>query len=236
MPTKEYQGKSGAGWYGDFVMQTDAVVGQVMEALRMHGLEENTLLIATSDNGAHWTPEDVKQFGHSASNGRRGQKADAWEGGHRIPFLARWPGKIKPGSVSDELICLSDLVATLAELTGEKPQKDAAEDSESILPALRGEKLDRPIHEAVVHHSGSGVFAIRQGEWKLIEGLGSGGFSAPRTEKPKPDGPAGQLYNLKRDPEEKENLFLKEPDVAKRLQRLLDKYRQQGHSARRLAS
>src|SRR5262245_56259566 len=170
MPVKGYEGKCKAGWYGDFVMQTDAVVGQVMKALKTAALEENTLLIVTSDNGAHWTPEDVKQFNHEAANGRRGQKSDIWEGGHRIPFLARWPGRIKPGSTRDELICLSDLLATAAELVSEKLPANAAEDSESILPVLLGKKNERPLHQAVVHHSGGGMFAIRQGDWKLVEG------------------------------------------------------------------
>jgi arylsulfatase A-like enzyme len=233
MPTKDYQGKSKAGWYGDFVQQTDAVIGQVMMALKTARLEDNTLLIVTSDNGAHWTPEDIRTFNHESANGRRGQKSDIWEGGHRIPFLARWPGKIRPGSTSAELICLSDLLASCAELVGAKLPADAAEDSESILPLLRGKKLERPVHEAVVHHSGGGMFAIRQGEWKLIEGLGSGGFSAPHTEKPKEDGPKGQLYNLARDSAEKENLYLKEPEIVRRLRDLLEKYCKQGHSARR---
>jgi len=201
----------------------------------MSGLDRTTLVIVTSDNGAHWTPEDIKKFGHSASNHRRGQKSDAWEGGHRIPFIARWPDKIKAGSTSDELICLADLPATCAELTGEKLPATACEDSESILPVLKGKKQDRPVHEAVVHHSGGGMFAIRQGDWKFIDGLGSGGFSTPRTEKPMPDGPKGQLYNLAKDPEEKENLYLKEPDVVKRLSALLEKIKKDGHSARRLS-
>src|SRR5262245_39653859 len=182
MPLKEYQGQSKAGWYGDFVVQTDAVVGRVMKSLRFFGLEENTLLMVTSDNGAHWTPEDIKQFGHLAGNGRRGQKADIWEAGHRIPLLVRWPGKVKAGAVSDDLVGLNDLLATCADLVGAKLPADAGEDSESFLPTLRGGKG----RAALVHHSGGGMFAIRQGDWKLIEGLGSGGFSAPHSEKPKP--------------------------------------------------
>ncbi|HKB37614.1 MAG TPA: hypothetical protein VKD72_14295, partial [Gemmataceae bacterium] len=144
-------------------------------------------------------------------------------------------GKIRAGSTSDELVCLTDVLATCADLVRAKLPADAAEDSESILPVLLREELEWPLHEAVVHHSGGGMFAIRQGDWKLIDGLGSGGFSAPRTEKPKPGGPKGQLYNLAKDPVEKENLYAKEPAVVKRLSALLAKYREQGHSARRLA-
>ena len=234
LPTAGFRGKSKAGPYGDFTVQVDAVVGRVMDALRKLKLEDNTLLIVASDNGAHWTPADIKKYGHSASNHRRGQKADAWEGGHRVPLLARWPGKIRPGSTSDELVCLTDLLATCAELVGAKLPATAGEDSESLLPVLLGKKRERPIHEAVVHHSGNGVFAIRQGDWKLIDGLGSGGFSAPQTEKPKPGGPKGQLYNLAKDPKEKDNLYNSEPDVVKRLAALLERYKRQGHSARRI--
>jgi arylsulfatase A-like enzyme len=235
LPTSAFHGKSKAGPYGDFTVQVDAVVGQVAETLRKLKMEENTLLIFTSDNGAHWTPADIKRYGHSASNHRRGQKADAWEGGHRVPLLARWPGKIKPGSTSDELVCLTDLLATCAELLGATLPGNAGEDSESLLPLLLGRKRQGPTHEAVVHHSGGGLFAIRQGDWKLIDGLGSGGFSAPHTEKPRPGGPRGQLYNLATDPAEKENVYNKEPQVVKRLTVLLKQYQEQGHSARRLA-
>src|SRR5207248_10623975 len=131
----------------------------------------------------------------------RGQKADVWEGGHRVPFIARWPGKIKAGTTSNELICLTDLMATCADLVGAKLPAEAGEDGESILAVLLGRKAERPVHEAVVHHSGGGMFAIRQGDWKLAEGLGSGGFSAPRTERPTPGGPKGQFYNLAKDPQ-----------------------------------
>ena len=235
LPTAEFRGKSKAGPYGDFTVQVDAVVGSIADTLRRLKLEDSTLLIVTSDNGAHWTPADIRKYGHSASNHRRGQKADAWEGGHRVPLLARWPGTIKPGSTSDELVCLTDLLATCAELVGQKLPDNAGEDSESILPVLLGRKPEQPLHEAVVHHSGGGLFAIRQGDWKLIDGLGSGGFSAPHTEKPKLGGPKGQLYNLAKDPAEKDNVYNSEPEVVKRLAALLARYRQEGHSARRCA-
>src|SRR5262249_38733694 len=129
-----------------------------------------------------------------------------------------------------------DVQATCAELVGVKLPADAAEDSESILPVLLHKEPGRPVHEAIVHHSGGGMYAIRQGDWKLIDGLGSGGFSAPHTEKPKPGGPKGKLYDLAKDRAERENLYDKEPAVVKRLSALLTKYKEQGHSARRLAS
>jgi len=235
LPTKEFRGKSRAGPYGDFAEQVDWTVGRVLESLKKHGLDKDTLVILTSDNGAHWLPSDVKQYGHVSADGRRGQKADVWEAGHRVPFLARWPGRIKPGTVSGELLCLTDLLATCADLLGVKLPPGAGEDSESLLPVLLGRKTDRPVHEAVVHHSGQGMFAIRRGDWKLVEGLGSGGFSNPRTEQPKPGGPKGQLYNLATDPAERDNRYLGEPDKVRELSELLEKYRKEGHSARRLA-
>lgn len=235
MPTKEWQGKSKVGWYGDFVMQTDDAIGQVVKALKAARMEDNTLLIVTSDNGAHWLPEDIKKFEHESANGLRGQKSDIWEGGHRVPFLARWPEQIKAETTSDEPICLVDLLATCADLVREKLSGEAGEDSETILPVLLGKKIDRPIHEAIVHHSGNGLFGIRKGEWKLAEGLGSGGFSLPRTEKPTEGGPKGQLYNLANDGAEKDNRYLKEQGIVKQMSELLETYRKQGHSARRLS-
>lgn len=235
LPTKEFEDKSKAGYYGDFTVQVDDSVGQVLAALKKHGMAENTLVIVTSDNGAHWLASDIEKYGHLANNGRRGQKSDIHEGGHRLPFLVRWPGKVKPGTTSDVLICHVDLMATVADVLGAKLPADAAEDSESILPALRGKAEGRGIHEAVVHHSGNGLFAIRQGDWKLVDGLGSGGFTAPANVKPQPGGPTGQLYNLAKDPAEKVNRFQDEPETVKRLAALLKKYRDEGHSARRLA-
>ena len=185
----------------------------------------------TSDNGSHWPASDVKKFKHAANGNTRGQKADIWDGGHRVPFLARWPGKIKPGTSNDETICLSDLMATAAAIVGEKLPPNAGEDSYNILPALLGETLERPIREATVHHSVSGMFALRQGSWKLIVGRGSGGFTAPRKIKPKPGEPAGQLYNLAADPREEKNLYQEKPEVVTRLRKLLNKYRKEGRSA-----
>ena len=230
MPTKEFVGKSGAGPYGDFTAQVDWTVGQVVEALRKTKQLDNTLLIVTSDNGAHWLPSDIKKYGHRANGRLRGQKADIHEGGHRVPFIARWPGKIKPGTTSDQTVCHTDLLATVAAVIGEKLPKGAGPDSYNILPALLGEAKDIPIREATVHHSANGMFAIRQGPWKLILGRGSGGFTAPRVVKPKPGEPKGQLYHLGDDPGEKKNVYLENPQVVKRLSALLKRYRTEGHS------
>ncbi|HEY8506317.1 MAG TPA: arylsulfatase [Gemmataceae bacterium] len=229
MPTEEFRGMSGAGPYGDFVAQVDDCVGRVAAALEKTNLAGSTLFLFTSDNGAHWTPQDIERYGHLANGQRRGQKADIWEGGHRVPFIARWPGKVQPGAVSDRLVCLTDFLATAAAVAGAELPEGAGEDSYDMLPALLG-TAGGPVREAVVHHSADGMFAIRQGYWKLIEGLGSGGFSAPRREKPTPGGPEGQLYNLADDPREQKNLYLEKPEIVSRLSKLLTKYREQGHS------
>ncbi|GAB4149913.1 MAG: sulfatase-like hydrolase/transferase [Planctomycetaceae bacterium] len=230
LPTKKYRGKSGAGTYGDFAHQVDDSVGDLLKTLDRLKFSENTLVIFTSDNGAHWTPGDIAKFGHRANWHLRGQKADAWEGGHRIPFLVRWPGHIKPGGVSNETICLTDVFATVAEVVGTALPDNAAEDSFSILPVLKGAFLKKPIRPATVHHSVSGMFAIRKGNWKLILGRGSGGFSKPRTIKPKPGEPDGQLYNLERDPSETDNVYLKHPEVVEELSALLKRYQTSGRS------
>jgi arylsulfatase A-like enzyme len=230
VPTDEFRGKSKADWYGDFVAQVDASAGRVLEALDRAELADNTLVILTSDNGAHWLPEDIEKWGHRANGNLRGQKADIWEGGHRVPFLARWPGKIKPGTTSDELVCLTDLFATTAALVEHRLADDAGEDSYNLLPALLGEKRERPVREAIVHHSSDGTFAIRQGPWKLALALGSHGFSAPQNVKPEPGGPTGQLYNLADDLGETKNLWLQKPDEVTRLTALLEKYKKEGRS------
>jgi arylsulfatase A len=230
LPTKEFSGKSKAGYYGDFVVQVDDAIGQVLDALDRNKLTENTLIIVTSDNGSHWLPADIVRFGHAANWIFRGQKADIWEGGHRVPFLARWPGHIEPAATSTETICHTDMLATFAEIAGQKLPKDAGEDSYSILPALLGKQRDGPIREATVHHSSQGVFAIRQGDWVLIEGLGSGGFSVPQKIEPVPNGPKGQLYNLAKDIGQERNVYLDNPEIVARLHDLLERYKKQGYS------
>jgi arylsulfatase A len=201
-----------------------------MNALADAHVAENTLLVFTSDNGAHWLPEDITKWSHRANNGWRGQKADIWDGGHRVPFIARWPGKIKAGSVSAELICLTDFLATAAAFTGAKLPVGAGEDSFDVSPVLLGKKHDQPIHEAIVHHSSDGTFGVRQGPWKLAMALGSHGFSLPKDLQPKPGEAQGQLYNLDDDAEEKNNLWLQKPEIVTRLTALLDKYKADGRS------
>ena len=218
LPTKEWQGKSGLGDYGDFVMQTDAAVGDILTALDRHGLSESTLVIFSSDNGC--SPQagtaKLEAAGHFASGPFRGYKADVWEGGHRVPFVARWPGIVKPASKISQTICLGDLTATCADLIGKKLPDNAAEDSVSFLSLLRGG--DKPVRESVVHHSINGRFAIRAGDWKLAYCSGSGGWGSPKDDEAgKQKFPDVQLYNLADDPGEQTNLQAKYPDVVARL-------------------
>ena len=230
LPTEDFRGASQAGYYGDFAAQVDATVGAVLEALERTGQADNTLVFFTSDNGAHWLPKDVEHFGHHANGPFRGQKADVWEGGHRVPFIARWPGRIAPGSTSDETICLTDFFATFAALLETDVPEDAGEDSYNLLPVLLGQDYSAPLREATVHHSLDGLFAIRQGPWKLILGRGSGGFTQPRRLQAEPGEPEWQLYHLGDDPAETRNLYAEHPDVVGRLATLLLTYRAQGHS------
>lgn len=238
---QEYRGKSEAGEYGDFVVETDAFVGAILETLDRTGFAEDTLVIFTSDNGGlyHWwdakAADDVKhyqvsgrgahirEFGHQGNLWMRGTKADIWEGGHRVPFIVHWPGKTPAGTVSAELVELTDLLATAAAITGVELPAGAGPDSVSILPALLAEKPGKPVRGFSVHHSLSGVFAIRQGPWKLVpDHRGSGGFSQPKALDPaKEGGPKGQLYHLGEDPSETLNRYGEEPEVVARLEKLL---------------
>jgi arylsulfatase A-like enzyme len=212
LPTPEFVGKSGAGMYGDFMMMVDHEIGRVVEALRTAGMLDETLLVFTSDNGPVWYPADVKRFGHDSAGGLRGMKGDAWEAGHRMPFIVRWPGRVAAGSKSDQTICFTDLLATFAEICRIDLPADAGPDSFSLLPALEGRQPgDMPIRGPVVMQSGSnGAMVIRAGDWKLIDRPGSGGFS--KSPKPQPGDPPGQLYNLRDDPAERDNLYQKHPD------------------------
>ena len=232
MPDKNFQGKSGLNEWGDFVLQVDWTVGQVLKALKRKGLEENTLIIFTSDNGA--TPGAdfayLEEHGHDPSYVFRGHKADIFEGGHRIPFVAKWPVKVKSGSTCDQTICLTDLMATAADIVDYKLPDNAGEDSVSILPALLG-KNKTPLREATVHHSAHGYFSIRKGKWKLLLSPGSGGWSYPREDKPEIKGfPPVQLYDLEKDIEEKNNLQDKYPEKVKELTVLLQSYVDAGRS------
>ncbi|MCF7730486.1 MAG: sulfatase-like hydrolase/transferase [Akkermansiaceae bacterium] len=232
VPTKEWQGKSGIGKYGDFVMETDWAVGEVLAALEKNGVAGNTLVIFTSDNGCSPAADTkgLEQQGHLASAGRRGYKADIFDGGHRIPFLARWPGQIKPGTRSDQAICLTDLMATCAGILDAKLPDNAGEDSVSLLPAFLG-TADQPLHEAVVHHSINGSFAIRQGQWKLALCPDSGGWSEPKPGKTNSlELPPVQLFDTTKDIAEQTNEAAAHPEVVARLTKLLERIVADGRS------
>jgi len=217
LPSKEWQGKSGMGDYADFVMQTDATVGAITDALEANGLTENTLVIFTSDNGTSKAAdiEGLAAQGHIVSAGYRGSKSDLWDGGHRVPFIVKWPRKVKPNSTNDDLICLTDIFATFSEITDVPVPSKAGEDSVSFLPALQGEAINST-RAGVIHHSITGHFAYRLGKWKLLLAKGSGGWSSPR-EKESADMPKAQLYDMENDPAETENLYSKRPEIAEQL-------------------
>ncbi len=224
LPTKSWQGKSGLGDYGDFVMETDNVMVEVNEALKRNGLIDNTLVIFTSDNGCSKAAGIGKlaEQGHLVSAQLRGSKADIWDGGHRIPFIVRWPGKVEAGSTSDQLICLTDWFATAAELIGEEVPADSCEDSVSFLPALSGMPI-ASTRAGMVHHSISGHFAYRQGPWKLALARGSGGWSSPGEKQAKKnDAPKAQLYHMIDDIGEEDNRYLSETAIANRLLKQLE--------------
>lgn len=231
LPLKEFQGKSGTNGYGDFVQQVDWHVGQVMEALKRNGIADNTLLIFTSDNGCSPRAvfEELDAVGHKPGAIYRGHKADIYEAGHRVPFVVHWPEGIRKSGKSDATICLTDLFATVADITGAETPVNAAEDSVSFLAALKGKPGQ--VREATVHHSINGSFAIRKGNWKLALCPGSGGWSYPRPSDMKNlDLPPLQLFNLKTDPSETNNVYQSNPDKTRELYALLENYVENGRS------
>ncbi len=223
VPTDEFKGTSAVDQYGDFVQMVDNQVGQLLQCLKENELDDNTIIVFTSDNGGYWREELIEKFNHRSNYTFRGMKGDVWEGGHHVPFMVKWPGKVKAGSVSNQTISLTDFFATVRDFL-ETPQFEKPRDSFSFLPALRGteQKAERP---GVIHHSSAGKFGIRIGDWKYIEGLGSGGFSDPKNPKPVEGGPTGQLYNLKTDPQEQVNLFLENPEKVHEMQARLNEIR-----------
>ena len=230
LPTEEFKGSSAAGEYGDFTVQVDHTIGQVMEALEQNGLTQNTLIVVASDNGSFWIQEDIERYDHLSNLNLRGIKADIYEGGHRIPLIARWPETIAPGSVNHDVVSLTDFMATFADILGTELDENEGEDSFSLLPIFEGSSDQSYARDHAIHHSSEGMFAIRKGDWKLIEGRGSGGFSLPRFIDPAPGEPAGQLYNLADDPQETQNLYMEHPEVVDELTTLLNKYRDEGRS------
>ena len=236
VPNQEWIGKSDAGKYGDFVAATDHALGEILGALDETGQTGNTLVIFTSDNGGlfHWWDfradddggaaprtdrgDEVRRFAHQSNADWRGTKADIFEGGHRVPFLVRWPGKTEMGKVVSATVELTDVFATLSDLVGEAGQGTSGMDSFSMLPLFNGEADS--IRPFAIHHSSRGLFAIRSGDWKLIDGHGSGGFTQPRYLQDSEED--GQLYNLATDPQETKNLFAEEGSRVDSMIRLLN--------------
>ena len=215
VPKDDYKGSSKAGQYGDFVQMVDAAVGDFLKDLDDQGLTDNTLLIFTSDNGPYWRPEYIERFGHHAADKFRGMKADIWDGGHRIPFIVRWPGNVVAGSKSDQLTTLTNLISTVANVTKSSLKDGEGIDSRSILPVLLGAQSDN--NHPVVHHSSKGMFSVREGDWKYIDGLGSGGFSKPVIIVAEAGQPNGQLFNMNDDPSEKNDLSSSMPETVEEM-------------------
>ncbi|MCK4579146.1 MAG: arylsulfatase [Candidatus Marinimicrobia bacterium] len=226
LPTDEFKGKSQAGDYGDFVAQVDYSVGQVMNLIDSLEIAENTLVFFTSDNGSHWLPEEIEQFDHKANYIFRGMKSDVWEGGHRVPLLVKWPNVIQGDSRSDQMACLTDMLATFAELTGKDMPWNTGEDSFSFLYALEGKNPTWPVRYTMINHSANGLFALRNGEWKFIDGRGSGGWSYEGKETE----PPGQLYNLTNDPGETANLYNQYPEKVEEMKNMLEMYKKEQRS------
>ncbi len=239
-PHARFRGRTKLGEYGDFVTQVDWTVGQVLKAIDDAQVTDNTLVIYTSDNGSYMYRyddasqkdhvDDPKIQGYRAEHHRangpfRGTKADIWEAGHHVPLLVRWPGTVKAGTQCDETVCLTDLYATCAEIVGAKVPDTAAEDSCSLLPMLRGEDVTRGA--PVIHHSAGGMFAIRDGRWKLVLGNGSGGREKPAG---KPFAGPYQLFDMSADVAETTDLAAQHPDVVSDLTRKLERIRDGGRS------
>ncbi|MEO2016352.1 MAG: arylsulfatase [Fuerstiella sp.] len=217
-PNELFRGTSEAGNYGDVVQELDWSVGEILKTLDHLGLTENTLVIFASDNGGY-----TRNFNGHQPNGHilRGGKGDLVEGGHRVPFLAKWQGKIKPGTRSKETISTTDMLATFAKIIGKDLPAGAGPDSYNVLPALLGQNLPHPQRPVVLSSGGTGAISIRTGKWKLMDGQGNCGYGEFRRKEPwptpKPGDPPAQLYNLEEDLGEANNLYLKHPEIVHRL-------------------
>jgi arylsulfatase A len=235
-PSGQTRGSSTCGPYGDWIHELDRSVGSILDALDRLKLAENTLVIFTSDNGgvlinAGGDRPEAKAYdaGMRVSGPWRGRKHSIYEGGFRVPYLARWPGRIPANTVCHETINLVDTLATTAAILGDPlpPATQAAEDSVNVLPALLGKSsTQQPLRTDMVVHSADGVFAIRQGQWKWIEGISS----KPKPPKARSPEFSPQLYDLKNDPAESTNVSAQHPEIIERLSNLLNRYRKQGHS------
>lgn len=237
-PGKAFQGRTKAGPHGDFIFEFDYVVGQLLMKLQSLGLAGNTLVIVTSDNGPEVGSVINMRGKHQHDGARpwRGMKRDNWEGGHRVPMIARWPGKIEAGSTADQTVCLTDVMATCAAIVDADLPNDAAEDSFDILPVLLGQ-TNEEVRDFTLHQTISLALSIRKGDWKYLDHPGSGGNNYSRGNLKQFDLPnsapnaPGQLYDLKTDPGETTNLYFKQPEIVKELKAQLENSRKSGRSA-----
>ena len=229
-PAPRFQGSTEAGPHGDFLFELDFIVGELLKTLDRLGLAENTLVLFTSDNGPEVTSvyRMRTDHGHDGARPWRGVKRDQWEGGHRVPTIARWPGKIEPGRTTDQTFCLTDIMATAAAIVGYELPREAAEDSYNFLPVLTGERDEKPVREYTLHQTIRLELAIRHGKWKYLDHQGSGGNDYSREqlrpyalEDTAPDAP-GQLYDLEADPGETTNLYFEHPEIVERMKAQLD--------------
>lgn len=230
LPSSKWQGKSSIGAYGDFLMETDWVVGEILKALDKHNLSENTLIVFSSDNGCSPAARIpvLQHKGHSPNGNLRGNKADIYEGGHRVPLVFRWPKVIEPNTQTDRLTCLIDFIATCSDITDAKLDDASGVDAISFFPTLKNSTKTK--REAIVHHSINGSFAIREGNWKLILCPDSGGWSAPKPGKAPADSPNVQLFDLSNDIAETTNIYDKHPKKVEELTKLLQSYVTKGRS------
>ncbi len=237
-PSRDFQGRTQAGPHGDFIHQLDFIVGELLSTLEQLGVADNTLVIFTSDNGPETTSVIHMRgdHGHDGARPWRGMKRDQWEGGHRVPLLVRWPGRIQPGRVTSQTVCLTDVIATCAALTGATLPHDAAEDSFNLLPVLLDQDQGQPVRPYTLHQTISLDLAIRQGQWKYLAHRGSGGNNYEQAglrpfalADSAPQAP-GQLYHLATDPGETTNLYFEHPELVKSLQQLLERSQAEGRS------
>lgn len=240
LPASEFNGATDAGPRGDFVWELDVLVGRVLDLVKKLEIDDNTLIIFNSDNGAEtvhvdWMRQDYQ---HDASGGWRGMKRDAWEGGHRVPFIVRWPNIFPKGLVSNQLTNTTDIFATIASIIGYQLKEEDATDSFDMLPAMLGTQDERKsIRPYLLTQSFRGEFQIRQANWKYLDHIGSGGNNYEDKNLMKYALPelavdaSGQLYNLTKDPGEKTNLFFVEAAKRKELQQLLQDLKSSGRSA-----
>ena len=231
VPNEEFHGKSRAGYYGDFVIETDAQVGKVLDALNKTGVANNTIVIFTADNGAETAAFDrLKEFDQWSSGEFRGVKRDIYEGGHRVPFIVRWPAQVEAGAVSDEVVSQVDLAATFAKLVGHALSEGEAIDSYNLLPVLKGENYKKPLRTATVQNTNAGKYALRQGDWVLVDAesgaskkegkhyleyFGLSDFGKDRD---------GLLFNLKNDPRQSKDLSGEYPEKVEQMRALLKRY------------